>query len=632
MEISWYRFLEDLDVHPFVERDTMRYALSNERNGKIYLTDQHTAAQILAIKNDPKKVKRLDDGDLKNLLSIVEKIRVSDFEEASQKKPFNPMFIRWEGFPIARFNSQLKIWSEYAVRILPVFTAICIFSVLFLGFANEWSILGAASGSLSFQGLAIFAAISPLLKIPHELGHALVARAYNVPIYKAGIIFVGFYPLPFVDASQADITAPRHARIRISLAGIFVDLMIAMLAFIAWHFATGDLLKTIFSSIFVFSSLNSILFNGNPFIRLDGYYAFSDWMGHRNLSTASSKLFREVRRKILRGGMQMADYSKRDWGYLTYAMGALIYKINILFTIFILVMPRFFGLGVFFVLWGGYVMFFSPLFKNAPTSAETNGRGAINGPLITVLGVVALAFLPIKVTLHRDAILDSQQSYLLQTEARGYLMKLADNGTARINDTLFELENFVLTQDAELAQKEVETAELLVKSLEQIDPFQTRLAQIELDARTATQQLMAEGQGKLAHSAENAGAVFTNPELRLGQFLNEAQNLGYFLPQTETSILKVEFPEFRLEKLRQSKAEIWLWANGKTVPIEMFELVQSQNREVLDMIARAPVPPLELHGMRLILKIKLDRQPLYQHGLDWIAYLQRNYRATRASQ
>ena len=141
---------------------------------------------------------------------------------------------------------------------------------------------------------ALFAALSPILKIPHEFGHAFTARYFNIPLHSAGIVFVGFFPLPFVDASPADVFASRSQRIRISSAGIFVDLIIALIAIIIWHLVEGEFAKTIFASIFTFSSLNSLLFNGNPFIRLDGYYVFSDWIGPVSYTHLTLPTNREV--------------------------------------------------------------------------------------------------------------------------------------------------------------------------------------------------------------------------------------------------------------------------------------------------------------------------------------------------
>ncbi|QEE37547.1 site-2 protease family protein (plasmid) [Octadecabacter sp. SW4] len=112
---------------------------------------------------------------------------------------------------------------------------------IWLGLFSEWAILGAAAQAISLEGLATFALLSPFLKLPHELGHALVARRCHVPLRRAGIIFVGLFPLPFVDTSAADICANRAQRIRISLAGIFVDLLIAMLAFVVVSVG-GDIL------------------------------------------------------------------------------------------------------------------------------------------------------------------------------------------------------------------------------------------------------------------------------------------------------------------------------------------------------------------------------------------------------
>ncbi len=62
-----------------------------------------------------------------------------------------------------------------------------------------------------------------------------------------------------------------HERFWLPVKGIWVDLIIGLLAFILWHFTSGSFLQTIFGNIFLYSTLNSLLFNMNPLIKLDGY-------------------------------------------------------------------------------------------------------------------------------------------------------------------------------------------------------------------------------------------------------------------------------------------------------------------------------------------------------------------------
>ena len=277
----------------------MRYAVHDARSGKMFLSNRSTVETL----------KKLQDGQLEDLsgdtealseaYGFVESVRAATVNELTATRAFNPLFIRWNGIDLSRYEPLLDRMAQVVSPLAwPIFSILAI-GCLFLGLSSEWAIMNSAPNAISLQGIATFAILSPFLKLPHELGHAMVCRAFKVPLRNAGIVFVGLFPLPFVDTSMADIHANRPQRIMISLAGIFVDLMIAMAAFILWYFVDGAFLKTVMVNVFVFSSLNSLLFNGNPLLRFDGYYVFVDALEIPNLGNRSNKYLGYLMQKYL---------------------------------------------------------------------------------------------------------------------------------------------------------------------------------------------------------------------------------------------------------------------------------------------------------------------------------------------
>ena len=338
----------------------MRYVVRDKHDQKIYLTGVNTATALREVQHHMHTFgsPQPDKNTLGLAFQFTEQIRRLGRAELSQLKPINPLFLRWEALDLGRFDGPLR---RLALRFIPVCLALIAFTFLaclMSGAGSSWAIFDQTRDNINFNGLALFAAISPLLKIPHEFGHVMVARYFNVRLRNCGLIFIGLLPLPFVDCSMADIDGNRAQRVWISLAGVVADLWLAMLAFIGWHLVSGELSRTLLMNVFVFSSLNSVLFNGNPLIRLDGYYAFSDLIRHRNLSSKAALTYKGFRTWVSSFGYLGARPSDRTgWAYLAFGIVSGFYKIYVLLLVGWVVLPKFLGLGGFIVVWGALVMF-----------------------------------------------------------------------------------------------------------------------------------------------------------------------------------------------------------------------------------------------------------------------------------
>lgn len=624
----------------------MRYAVHEPRSGKIFLTNKTIAAQLTALKNRETDPAKLDQEALAKTYGFIETVRSAAESDLTTKPPFNPLFIRWKGIDLGRHDARIARWAaRFGPFAWPVFIGLVLGCVI-LGLLSEWVIMGAATRSVSLEGLATFAVLSPFLKLPHELGHAMVARRFNVPLRGAGIIFVGLFPLPFVDTSAADICANRTQRIRISLAGIFVDLMIAMLAFVAWHLVDGAFLKTIAVNIFVFSSLNSLLFNGNPLMRLDGYFAFSDWIGHRNLSSASAQIFKNARRYIATfGGDGEWVHTRRDTSYLLYGLASGLYKINILLTILWLTLPRFFGLGLLLVLWGGYAMFFSPMLNKGQADAPQGRRSYMGRRLIFWGGVAGVAIaclfipLPFKATVRMA--LDTGGIYAVHTQEAGTIKDITQGGDVAVGDMLFEITNPVLDHDIEIAQENLALATLMRDSVVQRDATQSRIATAQLEAPQKQLELLMAGRDAMAGSALQSGLFYPDPNLRRGAYVAEGAQLGYLLPDTQESIVIGQFPETQLARLQNGDPAFSLWNAGEIMgegAVKSIRLVQinrlsaETGQRSYQLIATLNLAPRDVHGRQQLLKLTLQDAPLYAHIHDVFLSLRRSYLNARIGQ
>jgi len=73
-----------------------------------------------------------------------------------------------------------------------------------------------------------------VLKLVHELAHAVVCKKYGGSIREAGILFVLLTPIAYVDVTSAWRFRSKWQRIFTATAGMYVELGLAAAAALAW--------------------------------------------------------------------------------------------------------------------------------------------------------------------------------------------------------------------------------------------------------------------------------------------------------------------------------------------------------------------------------------------------------------
>ena len=127
----------------------------------------------------------------------------------------------------------------------------------------------------------------PVVKFLHELGHGLAVRRYGGQVHEAGITLMFLTPAPYVDASAANAFPGARQRFVVSAAGVLVELGLASLAMALWVAASPGLLRDAGLVVALICSISTVLFNANPLMRFDGYYALADALQLPNLAARS---------------------------------------------------------------------------------------------------------------------------------------------------------------------------------------------------------------------------------------------------------------------------------------------------------------------------------------------------------
>lgn len=176
-----------------------------------------------------------------------------------------------------------------------------------------------------------------VVKVIHEFGHGLSCKAFGGEVHEMGFLILCLSPAMYCNVSDAWTLPNKWKRIIISGAGIYVELMIAAIAtFIWWNTPSQPFLNNLSLSLMIVCSVSTVVFNGNPLMRYDGYYVLADWLEIPNLRDRSNRyLQRVVMEHCLGIEVQPEPYMElgRRILFILYAVVSWVYKWVITFVI-----------------------------------------------------------------------------------------------------------------------------------------------------------------------------------------------------------------------------------------------------------------------------------------------------------
>ena len=541
------------------------------------------------------------------------------------KKAFNPLFMMIPLFdarplqaPVAGLARALFSRGGLALFILLALLAI------WLGAASGFVFVDHIGDIFSLSALATFALIAPFLKLAHESGHLLAATRFGVPVRNAGIMLIALFPLPFVDCTEAEFRATRLGRIVISLAGLLADLAIGLVAFILWHFASDDFTRQLLSNIVILNTATTLIFNLNPLMRLDGYFALSDALHRRNLHMESALALAAARRAAagLEFGRLRAAIADAP-GRIAFGLMAFAYKIYILIFIAWTIAPKYLGVGLAVVVWGAAAMFLSPLMKPPRPEADARAGGARRwrwlGAILLVLA--GLAFMPLRYQTVIPVALDLEGAYTIRAAAEGNLTSIRPAGTVADGERLAEAGN--IETAVEIALNDADQAMLgyLADSVRAENPLAAQNAQERIESAKALGVDLAEEQAALIVAADQSGWFRPDDAARIGARLRVGQPVGVLLPEAEESALTGLLPELYARKFREdlTRLELWEPQTGETGPAIDARMAQSaidkDGGGAFRISLRASGAPVSYAGRATQLKLTFSAEPLWRHAV-----------------
>lgn len=212
----------------------------------------------------------------------------------------NYLFFR---IPLVRPDRWLERWSPVAALFASRGFRIATLFALLFGLSQIFRLWDTFSATLvdmlSWQGLLGYGIALTGVKMLHELGHAFTARHYGCRVPSMGLAFLVMWPVAYTDTNEVWKLTDRWQRFRVAAAGIVTELHLAAWATCAWAFLPDGQARNLAFLIATSTWISTLAINASPFMRFDGYFLVSDWVGMPNLHNRAFALARWDLRKRL---------------------------------------------------------------------------------------------------------------------------------------------------------------------------------------------------------------------------------------------------------------------------------------------------------------------------------------------
>ncbi len=326
------------------------------------------------------------------------------------------------------------------------------------------------------------------IKALHELGHGFACKKFGIEnqsggaVHTIGIMLLVLMPVPYVDASSSWAFRSKWQRAIVGAAGMYVELAVAAIAALIWTRTdpTSTINQLCYNIIFI-ASVSTLLFNGNPLIKFDGYFILSDLLEMPNLQQRGKEYLYYAVKKFVYGVRRPRNPSRQSdevpW-LVFYAIASSIYRVFISISILMFISDKLFIVGAIMALIALTGWVFMPLgkfIKYLMTSNELSrrrGRALVTTGLVLGGILTGIGFIPVTEHARTEGVIRAKEESTVFAKSDGFIEAVLDTDVyvKPENDILVRATNPELEVEREVLESEIRMAvtEMRQKMLEEV--------------------------------------------------------------------------------------------------------------------------------------------------------------------
>jgi len=534
----------------------------------------------------------------------------------------NPFSLRFPLFDPDRFLDKCQFLTRILfTRSMFILWLIMVLTAVVATVLNWSDLSGSALDQLySPTNLLVIWLSYPLIKILHEFGHALAVKKWGGEVHEMGIILLALTPLPYVDATASASFPEKRQRITVAAMGMMVELSLASIALFIWLNVETGLVSALAYNVMLISGISTLLFNGNPLLRYDGYYILADLLEIPNLGQRSNRYLGYLMQRLLlknhNSTSPVTAPGEAVW-FAIYGPLSFCYRILVMIGLVWLVSGRFFFIGILIALWGVISLMIIPAvrsttrFLNTPTARQHRTRLQLGGGGILLLAGLLLFVLPLPLrTLAQGVIwLPEQAAIRAGTDCEVVKVLIPTGQKVHKGEPLLSGSDPFL--ESKIAVYQARLTELHAKyhgePLNERVKRRIMLDQIEL-VEGDLQQLLERQEKLQICSPADGKFVLINDQNLPGHFVKQGELLGFIIAEHRPTIRTiVSQKNIGLVRERVTGIEIRLAdQTDKTLQANIKRIVPAASQQLPSAAlgtaggGNIPVDPNDSEGLRAL--------------------------------
>src|SRR3989441_7794836 len=183
------------------------------------------------------------------------------------------------------------------------------------------------------RDVVMFVGVLFTIIVLHENGHGVTCKRYGGEVHEIGFMLIYFMPAFYANVTDTWTFESKAAKLWVTFAGAFVELIICSLATFVWYLSTpGYFTHDLAFTFMITAGLLSTVIYMNPLIQLDGYLSLVDYLEISKIGGDSAKYVGFlVRKYVFRAPVEIPKYDRRlKLIFFTYGVLSFLYRIFII--------------------------------------------------------------------------------------------------------------------------------------------------------------------------------------------------------------------------------------------------------------------------------------------------------------